>query len=369
MSKKNVMIITNNGGGLYSFRYELICALRQKKYEVILVYPGEERQPEFKSIGCICIDLMFDSASTNPIGDIRLYRSLKKLIKRYKPSIGILYTIKPCIYGGKIFKNLKIPFITTVTGISPALISDNPLIRLITTFLCRIGYNAARTVYFQNSMNEELYTKLKISTGKHVLINGSGVNIKKFSFLDYPKDDGTIKVLYVGRLKRIKGVDELASAVKRAINEGINIVCKVIGEEGDQLPQFNNCVEEGIIQYEGPKDNVIDYLKWCDVLVLPSYGEGMSNVLQEASACGRPVLASDIPGCREIFEEGITGYGFKPKDDNSIFEALARFSKIPYQQRKNMGKLAREKMEREFDRDRIVKIYVDRIEELVGELE
>ena len=361
------MFITNSGIGLYSFRFELIEELLRHGYKIYLVYPNGDKKEEFIKIGCQYIDIPFDSSSTNPFNDIVLLFRFRNVIKRYKPDIALLYTIKPCIYAGYILSMLHIPYICTVTGISPALISKKFYIRIPSKYLSKIGYNGASVVYFQNSMNEELFTQMKIALHKHEMIAGSGVNLDKFQLIDYPPDDGWIKLLYIGRLKKIKGIEELAFAITKAVKGGINVKCKVIGDLGDELPEFKHAINENIIKYEGVTDDVRPYISWCDAVILPSYGEGMSNVLQEASACGRPVLASNISGCNEIFDEGITGYGFNPKDSESTFEAIKLFCETGYEQRKKMGIKAREKMEQKFDRTRIINIYTDKIKELIGE--
>ena len=365
--QKSIMFITNNGNGLYNFRYEIISELRKKRYIIYLVYPNGDRKKEFEKIGCICLNVTFDSSSTNPFVDIKLFNELKKLILDYKPDCALLYTIKPCIYGGIILKRLEIPYISTVTGISPALISEKNYVRWISTFLSRKGYKGASIVFFQNKMNEEMFKRLKIVPNETLLVAGSGVNLDKFTLQDYPVNDGWIKLLFIGRLKRIKGIEELSYAVKKAINEGLKVKCKIVGELGDNLPVFRKSLREGYLEYEGPTNNVIPYIVWCDAIVQPSYGEGMSNVLQEASACGRPILASNIPGCKELFDEGISGLGFTSKDGESLYKTIKEFCAIPYEKRKIMGLKAREKMEKEFDRRNIVAMYVSKVDQLLGE--
>ncbi len=361
---KTVMIITNNGNGLYSFRYELIEKLVGLGYLVQLVYPGADRRDEFEKLGCKCIDLTFDSSSTNPIKDIQLYHKLKKIISLHTPDIALLYTIKPCIYAGYILRKQHIPYICTVTGISPALISDKVYIRWVTIILSRIGYNGASLVFFQNQMNEELFSKYRIAVGKHSMIAGSGVNLNKFQYVEYPPEDGFLKLLYLGRVKKIKGIEEFSLAVLKAHENGLKIQCKVVGELGDEMPAFSQAVSDGAIEYIGATNDVIPYIKWCDFLVLPSHTEGMSNVLQEASACGRPVLASDIPGCREVYDQGVTGFGFAVNEYTSLYDSIEKAYGLSYKSRKEMGMAARDKMIGEFDREKVIKVYCDKIFEL-----
>ena len=334
---------------------------------MILAYPDENRSEDFIKMGCKYVKVPFDSSSANPIGDIRLFLLLNKVIRQHSPDIALLYTIKPCIYAGAALRILHIPYICTVTGISPALISPKAFIRIVTKHLSRIGYNGASVVFFQNKMNLELYQKLRIAVGKHRLVAGSGVNTSKFEYCDYPEPSECTRYLYVGRLKKIKGLEELISALLGLHDQGEKVICRIVGESGDDIKGLDEAIREGVVIHEDFSYDVRPYLEWCDAFILPSYGEGMSNVLQEAAASGRPVLASDIPGCREIFDEGVTGIGFEPKNPDSLMNAMKHFAAIPHEKRVEMGKAARCKMEREFDRKHVVKAYTDAIKDIIGD--
>lgn len=358
---KKILIITNSGVGLYSFRRELLEKLIKEKYQVILAYADGMRHKEFTDIGCSCIHLEFDSSSMNPLKDIKMFLGCIRVLGCVKPDFVLLYTVKPCIYGGLACALYDIPSIATVTGVSTALLTENKTVSVIATMLCRIGYSRSKTLFFQNSNNEELFRRKKIAGKKHILVKGSGVNLAAHPYREYPENDGKIKILYLGRFLKVKGLEEFAYAMRKAQSENPDIICRIVGEPCDQLPVLEEAVEDGIIERYGPVDDVNPYLAWCDVLVMPSYAEGMSNVMLEAAATGRAALASDVPGCREIVEEGKTGLLFEPRNGEKIYQAIMDFAAIPYEERKQMGIRANEKMKREFDRIKVVDCYMKEI--------
>ncbi len=366
INPQKILIISNSGIGLYSFRRELIEELLKEGLEVVLAYPGNERNKEFISLGSRCINVQFDSSSTNPISDIKLFFKLYFLIKNEKPNIVLLYTIKPSIYAGIACRFLGIPCISTVTGISPALISEKKIVKAISIFLARIGYANSKFIYFQNKMNLELYKKYKIGVNTHKLVNGSGVNLDQYKYLSYPYNNGKTNFLYIGRIIKIKGVEELLIAFEKLKNKYNDAFLRIIGWQEDKIPLFDKLVDSGVIEYLGESNNVIEHLKWCNALILPSYGEGMSNVLQEASASGRPVVASDIPGCKEIIDNEKTGFCFLPKNAESLFETMQKFYLLDYNIKKQMGENARKKMELQFDRRIIVNTYIEDIHRIIG---
>lgn len=359
-----VLFITNNGVGLYSFRRELIEALLERCDQVGIAYPEDQRSDAFRNMGCEFISLPFDSASRNPFGDLKLFFDCFRTVKTFNPDVVMLYTIKPCIYAGLACQLLHKPYIATVTGISPAIISDNAVVRGVSRLLSKVGYGKANMVFFQNRYNEQLFEQLRIAKGIHRVINGSGVNLDRHTFYEYPPDDGSnSRFLYLGRVVKIKGIEELSLAVSKLKKIRPHVTCEVVGDIVDEeLPAFQAAINSGDIIYHESVDHVDEYIARCNALVMPSYGEGMSNVMQEACACGRPVLASNIPGCKEIFDEEKSGYGFEPKSPESIYETLLRFCDLEYPSKAELGKNARKKVEAEFDRKLIVAQYIEEIE-------
>lgn len=363
--KKKILIITNSGIGIYSFRKELLEKLIQKGFEVLIAYDDGQRRREIRNIGCRCIHLPFESSNTNPMKDIVLFFRCLQIIYQEKPNIVLLYTIKPCIYGGMASFITKTPCIATVTGVSMALLTNNRIVSRVSTFLCQKGYSCSKVVFFQNRENESFFSKKKIAIGKHVMVQGSGVNLQEHHFVSYPPNDGTIKILYLGRFLKVKGLEEFAYAIKKAKIDKPNIICKIVGEKCEELPLLEQVIKDGMIEKHPHTDDVGPYLEWCDALVMPSYMEGMSNVLQEAAATGRPTLASNVSGCKEIVDDGVTGLLFTAKDKEDIYRKLIAFASLPYEERVQMGIKARKKMETEFDRKLVTDKYISIIQKFI----
>lgn len=357
-----VLILANSSKGVYGFRNELMLELL-KEYEVVVSVPDEVSVKELSDEGCRIIHTDINRRGVNPVQDMGLFMRYFKLLKKEKPDVVLTYTIKPNIYGGWACRLRKIPYITTITGLGSGFEKSGILKKIIVT-MYRVALKKAACIFFQNSENMQIFEDCKIKGRKTRLVQGSGVNLETNFFEEYPEDDGIIKLLYVGRIMKEKGIGELLDAAKY-FDENRNFYDKSI--EFDLLGYCDDDIKEtveeaeknGYIRLLGFSPYVHSYLRDCSVVVLPTYHEGMSNVLQESSAVGRPVIATNIPGCREIFDEGITGFGCEPKDSSTLIDAIDRFIKLPYEEKVTMGKNARHKMEFEFNRANVVKAYVD----------
>jgi len=184
-------------------------------------------------------------------------------------------------------------------------------------------------------------------------------------FCDYPEDSEETRFLFVGRIMKDKGIEELIAAFREIHNTFNNIRLDIVGFYDENYASLISDAEKtGYIVYHGPQKDVNKYYDKCHCVVLPSYHEGMSNVLLEASAVGRPVIATNVPGCIETFEEGVTGFGCNPKDTSSLEDAFRKFLGLSYAERKKMGAEAHKKIAREFDRAIVIKAYMDEISKL-----
>lgn len=357
---KKVLILGNSDIVLYNFRLELIEALLSQGCQVIISAPYGERIDALIQLGCIYYEHKIDRHGKNPFKEMKLLSAYKKLIKQVGPDVVLTYTIKPNVYGGWVCQALKVPYIANVTGLGDA-IENGGLLQKITLFLYKKGLKKAKHVFFQNRANQEFFVDKKIVGDSYSLLPGSGVNVERFIYLDYPKMEN-ISIAFVGRITKDKGVFELAEAIKHITTKYKNIRFEIIGgeDEGSKNPfkDLNNC------QCHGKQLDVRSYLKTAHAIVLPSYHEGMANVLLEAAACGRPILASNIPGCQETFDEGITGFGFEAKNVDSLCEVIEKFITLPYEEKCAMGKAGRQKIERQFNRQIVVDKYLEQINSL-----
>ena len=196
-------------------------------------------------------------------------------------------------------------------------------------------------------------------SGKHRIVNGSGVNLEKHSYLPYPQDDGATRLLFIGRVMNDKGVRELFEAVKNLRSRNVPVTLDAVGWCEDECRELlDGAVSDGTVTYHGWQEDVRPFIEKCSAVILPSYHEGMANVLLEASAAGRPVLASRIHGCIETFDEGVTGFGFEARDVSSLETAISDFCALPHTEKERAGRAAREKVVTEFDRNDVVNEYV-----------
>lgn len=357
VGKKRVLILANSLGGLYDFRNEFVEALL-KENEVYISVPDEVRKKEICAEGAHVIHTDVNRRGVNPLEDARLYLSYRSLMKKLKPDLVVTYTIKPNIYGGFCAGRMHIPCLSTVTGLGTAFEKTGIFLRLIVC-MYRAGIRKADCVFFQNAENRQIFDRYHIKGHRDRLVMGSGVNLTRHCFEPYPEGDET-HFLYVGRVMRDKGILEYIAAA-RALHSD-RVFFDILGAcDEDYQDMLDSLEQEGVIRQLGFHTDVHPYLKTASAIVIPSYHEGMCNSLMEAAATGRPVIASDISGCRETFEDGKTGFGFAPKDANALIAALQRFLALSYEERSNMGRAAREKMEREFDRTHITAAYMDEV--------
>lgn len=369
---KKILVITNSIDGLYSFRRELIEELIKNNCKTIIVSPKEDRSIYFTDIGCDVVKIPINRRGTNLIEDFKLFYQYFNIIKNLKPNIVLTYTIKPNVYGGIACRLLGIPYISNITGLGKSF-ENKGLIRIIALRLYKIALKKAVAVFFQNANNRNLFVGNQIAK-KNIskLIPGSGVNLNQHNFEEYPAEDGHIRLLFIGRAMKEKGIDELLKAAQIIKESYSQAEFQFVGriEEGYET-KIKELEKSGIIKHFGlqNKENVHMFIKNSHATINPSYHEGMSNVLLESASTGRPLLASKIPGCLEAFDEGISGMGFEVKDSNSLVEVIIKFLELPYEHKKTMGLAGREKMEKEFDRNIVINAYMKEICEIINKRE
>jgi galacturonosyltransferase len=362
---KKVVILSNHHIYTYNLRKEIIQKLLYENYEVYLVLPYGEKVDRLIEIGCKFIDLPLDRRGINPINDLKLLFSYYRIIKKIKPNVLLSYTIKPNIYGGIASKATNTPYLANVTGIGTS-INNKGLIQKITLTLYKFGLKKAACVFFQNETNRQFFIDKYIVNGKTRLIPGSGVNLNYHCFEEYPDSDNTISFLFIGRIMKDKGIEELLEAAQRIKGMYSHVQFDLVGScEENYAERLSDLENRGIIKYHGQQDDVHSFIKGANAIILPSYHEGMANVLLEAASSGRPVLASNIPGCRETFDEGVTGYGFEVRNTEALVNAIEKFIRLPYEEKKKMGIAGRAKVEREFDRQIVIDSYMEEINKVL----
>lgn len=335
MCKKKVLIITNHSYMLWRFRKELIQEL-MKKCEVVLSMPFVGHEDDFQDMGLSCIEIDIDRRGINPVTDVKLIRAYKNLLKEERPDMVITYSIKPNIYAGWLCGKMKIPFCANVQGLGTAF--QKAGLAQFVTLLYKKAFRNVQTVFFENEGNAAEFQKRKIiPLEKQKVLKGAGINLDYYALQEYPENE-KVHFLYLGRIMKEKGMEELFEAVQRLYIDNKNFVLDLVGFFEDEYKErVERLEQEGIVIFHGFQEEPRPYYAAADCVVLPSYHEGMSNVLLEASAVGRPVITSDIPGCREAVEADTSGLLIKTKDSASLYHAMKRILIMPREKRAAMG--------------------------------
>ena len=354
-----VLILTNNFSGLHSFRKEVVKALIDDGNLVTIAAPYDAKKDFFEEIGCTLINTEFNRKGMNPLKDMRLMFHYRKLLRQMKPDVVLSYTIKPNLYGGMACQLCHVQQIANITGLGSAV--ENPgWLQKLTILLYKVGLRKTHTVFFQNKANMDFCKQHRMVKGKIKLIPGSGVNLQHHVLRPYPAKDEPIRFIFISRLLREKGIEEYLAAAQEIKNKYPTTEFHILGScEENYQERVDKLQKDGIVVYHGRQMDVRPYIEktWCTVH--PSfYPEGMSNVLLESCATGRPIITTDRPGCGEIVEDGVNGFVVKAQDSCDVVEKIERFIALPYEKKCEMGLAARRKVEKEFDRQIVVNAYL-----------
>ena len=365
MSKTVLLLAGHTKIALLSTRRELVEALLASGYKVIIAVPFGEGTDVFESMGCQMIDVFVDRRGKSLFQDFKLFNIYKEIIKANNPDVVLTFNIKSNIYGGLACKSLSVPYITNITGLGTSVESGGVLSIFVLTLL-KMAVKKANCIFFQNNANFDLFKKRKMVRGKSRIIPGSGVNIERFQPLPYPESE-CVEFTFIGRLMPSKGIYEYINAAKKIKKRFPNTIFHIYGFCEDNFKNDLSLLEKDeIVKYHGSIGDVRDAHKFSHCFINPSHHEGMSNVLLEAAACARPVIASDVPGCRETFDEGVSGFGFKVRNAESLENAIERFMLLNREEKVAMGIAGRQKMEREFNREIVVKIYLEEVANILN---
>lgn len=362
-----IMMIANDTDFVYNLRREILYKFKELGHEVFVVSQILDFVEEYKKHGIELIDVVTERRGTNPLSDISLFRHYKKVLKSVRPDIVFTNNTKPNIYAGTACKQLRIRYVANITGLGTAVEIPGKLQKL-TTLMYKHGVSGAQILFFQNEENLSFFKRNNMISkkSKTVLLPGSGVNLETHPYMDYP-DSEDIQILYIARVMKEKGIDIFLEVAKRIREEWKNVSFHIVGKCDDEKYKniFREYEENNIIIYHGLQKNVNPFYEKCSCFFYPSfYPEGMSNVLLEAAACGRPVIATDRPGCREIVENEITGYIIPVNNVELAYNAVRKFLELDYTEKKLMGIAGREKVRKEFDRKKVVSFYLNSIQNI-----
>lgn len=357
--------MTNYADGLYLFRKEVLAEFIKQGYEIVVSLPYSENCKKIEELGCRLILTEFERRGNNPIQDFGLFLKYRRLLKQEKPDVVLTYTIKPNLYGGLASRLQKTPCIVNITGLGTALENGGLLSRILLWFY-RLSTEKASCIFFQNSGNKQFMQEHGVALSQARLLAGSGVNLQEHEFVPYPAEETGLSFLAVIRIMKDKGIEEFLWAAKEIKEKYPFANFRLAGEYEKETralyePQIQALEAEGILEYLGQIDYVHQAMAESHVIVQPSYHEGMSNVLLEAAACGRPVLASDVPGCRETLLPGISGLTFAPRSREALSAAMETILNYTEGERASMGSQGRAHVEAVFDRNIVIQAYLEEI--------
>ena len=352
-----VLIVANADIGLYKFRKELLEEL-VKNNEVYIALPKGEFYEDLLAIGCKYVITELDRHGTNPIKELKTVFDYKKIMKSIKPDIVFTYTIKPNVYAGMACASLNIPYVANITGLGTAV--ENPgLMQILTTNLYKYGLRKAQKVFFQNTENRDFFVKKRVVKRSYDLLPGSGVNLKNYTVSEYP-DGPTVDFVFVSRIMKEKGIEQYLDAAKeirKRYPETRFHICGFCEQNYEKV--LENMSSEGIIIYHGLVKDMATIYKQMSCTIHPTYyPEGLSNVLLESAASGRPIITTNRSGCREVVDDGINGFIVQEKNSLDLIEKIEMFMHKSVEERKKMGLAGRKKVEKEFNRQIVIDKYL-----------
>lgn len=353
LDRKKIVIIANNLTGLYLFRGMMIRVLLQKGVSIVALVPSGTYKKELEDMNVRIIDTPVDRRGINLIKDSKLIWKYYKIIKEEKPDCIITYTIKPNIYGGLVGRFIGKEYYTNITGLGTAF-EDNGLLQIIVKKLYKMALKSARTVFFENSGDCKIFIDNKIVKESICkVLNGAGVDTEKFFYMEYPRND-TFKFLFIGRVMKEKGVNELFQAVQLLRRNNTMCELHILGSYEENYREYIEKTEnKEWLFYHGFQKDIRPFIAECDCFVLPSYHEGMANTNLECASAGRPIITSNIPGCKEAVVDG-SGLLCEPKNVNSLFVVMKEMTEKSWEEREQMGKVGRKHMEDVFDKEKVV---------------
>ncbi len=373
---QKICLVSNTAWSFTRFRVDLLKALVDSGYDVLLLAPEDEYVGKLLSLG-----VRFKAISNlsgkgmNPVKDLLLYKELRRLYRQERPDVVIHYTIKPNVYGTWAANSLGIPAIAVVTGLGYAFIAGGVISR-IAAQLYRFALKKAKQVWFLNHDDLTFFIRHKlVDLDKTLQIPGEGVNVTDTFNPDLVEQTAEQKAdvtfLFIGRLLYDKGIREFVAAARVIKQRFTGVNFQILGYLNVDNPaavsetELRSWVNEGVVSYLGSVTDVRYPINLADCVVLPSYREGMSTTLQESAAMAKPLIASNICGCKEVIDNGITGFLCRVKDVGSLISCMERFLTLSTVQRHEMGEKGRHKMINEFSVDRVIQHYLHTLDKLI----
>jgi glycosyltransferase involved in cell wall biosynthesis len=366
-----VVLSANNCWNLVNFRGALLPALQKAGYRIVALAPLDAHAHELRRRGIEVQPVPIARSGMNPLIDARLLLRYIAALRALRPAVYCGFTIKPNVYGAIAARMTGVPAINNVTGLATPYLSKG-LVWALAERLYRFAFKRSHTVFFHNQEDLDIMVARRvIRPGQGRVIPGSGVNLEHFKPAEDVSFEGPPRFLFIGRAIVHKGVREYVEAARRLRERMPEARFQLLGNPDPHNPtsvsdaEFRSWIDEGVIEHLGEHDDVRPFIRSATAVVLPTYREGMSRALLEGAAMGKPLVGSDVAGSRELVDEGVTGALCKARDSSSLADAMERIGRMPPEHLAAMGRAARDKVEREFSEELVVKAYLRAVDEVV----
>jgi glycosyltransferase involved in cell wall biosynthesis len=367
-TNRKVILSSNGAWNLANFRKPVIEALVAAGYEVVAAAPRDGHEAALEAMGARFHALEMSAAGTSPLDDSRLLLDYWRLLRAERPAIFLGFTAKPNIYGSLAARLAAVPVVATISGLGSAFLRGGFLGGLVLR-LYRLGLGRAKAVVFQNPTDRALFIERGIARPDQArLVAGSGIDLARFAPAPPPRPDGAFRFLLIARLLGDKGVVEFVDAARTVKRRHPHARFQLLGGPGGDNPsavpesELARWAAESMVELLGVSDDVRTQIAEADCIVLPSYREGLPRSLLEGAAMARPLIGSDVPGCRDVIGDGVNGLLCEARSASSLAAAMERMLAMTPSERMEMGAAGRRKVEREFDQARVAAFYLEEIE-------
>jgi glycosyltransferase involved in cell wall biosynthesis len=379
---KTIAIFINTSWNIYNFRLELMRSLQCEGYRVVAIAPKDRYSKKIEQAGFEHHAIDINNLGTNPLEDLVLTGKIFRLYRKIQPDLLLHYTIKPNLYGSYAAKLAGIPVISNITGLGTVFLNNKFSYRVARKFY-RTALRIPRKVFFQNPHDRNYFVETKlVAMHKTELLPGSGIDHQRYSPVEKDHNGGQPFVfLLIARMLKDKGVVEFVQAAQNLLQRSGGVWR---GEQqkrvefwllGTMYPGNPTAIREQEVEawtkqegirYLGETDDVVPVIAQSDCVVLPSYREGLSRVLLEASSMARPLITTDVPGCRDVVDDGVNGYLCKPKDVQDLTVQMERMLQLSRDELQEMGKAGRRKIIEEFSEHLVIDKYLAVIKQILG---
>ena len=363
---KKVILASNSAWNLANFRKPVIEALVAAGYEVVAVAPADGEEGRLEALGARFRPIRMRGAGTSPIEDSRLLLDYISMLRDERPAMFLGFTAKPNIYGSLAARLTGVPVAATISGLGSAFLKGGMLGGLLLR-LYRIALGGAQAIFFQNPADRDLFIARRIARPKQTrLVAGSGIDLGRFAPAPIVFDE-VFRFLLIGRLLLDKGIAEYVAAARIVRQKHPHARFQLLGGSADDNPSAVPQVElarwaaESIVEQLGVQDDVRPFIAAADCVVLPSYREGLPRSLLEGAAMARPLIATDVPGCREVVDHGVNGLLCEVRSSAALAEAMERMLAMTRAERSAMGTAGRRKVAAEFDQKLVAAAYLAEI--------